>query len=227
MSRTQLAMRILCGLSEISLSNIRSGKNLSSGDYEKILRAGELLTKLNMIVDDNSDLSIVELHSRAHRMIIQYKVKLIIVDYIQIMKMPFGENQNIRTSKISRALKTLALKLNVPIIALSQLSREVERRTPPVPQLLNLRDSGAIEQDADNVWLMYRPQYYRDRGMLSDDVPQILNDQTTELHIAKQRNAPAPQIVKLTFRPERVCFNSYAHQQHSNQKGQDMIPNTS
>ena len=152
-------------------------------------------------IDDTPGLSILEMRTKARRLAHEGEIGLIIVDYLQLMQATNNHNGNRvqEVSEISRGLKLIARELNVPLIALSQLSRSVESRTPPIPQLADLRESGSIEQDAVIVSFIYRPGYYE------PDNPEAQN--ITDLIIAKHRNGPVGKI-QLYFHPERLRFMS-------------------
>ncbi len=152
-------------------------------------------------IDDTPGLSVLEMRTKARRIAHENQLGLIIVDYLQLMQANGNHNGNRvqEVSEISRGLKLIARELNVPLIALSQLSRSVESRTPPIPQLADLRESGSIEQDADIVSFIYRPGYYE------PDNPEVQN--ITDLIIAKHRNGPVGKV-QLYFHPERLRFMS-------------------
>jgi len=154
-----------------------------------------------IFIDDTPGLSVLEMRTKARRAAHDQPLGLIIVDYLQLMQASGSHNGNRvqEVSEISRGLKLIARELNVPLIALSQLSRSVENRTPPIPQLADLRESGSIEQDADIVSFIYRPGYYE------PDNPEVQN--ITDLIIAKHRNGPVGKV-QLYFHPERLRFMS-------------------
>ena len=154
-----------------------------------------------IFIDDTPGLSVLEMRTKARRAAHDQPLGLIIVDYLQLMQAARNHNGNRvqEVSEISRGLKLIARELNVPLIALSQLSRTVETRTPPIPMLSDLRESGSIEQDADIVSFIYRPGYYE------PDNPEVQN--ITDLIIAKHRNGPVGKV-QLYFHPERLRFMS-------------------
>lgn len=200
MSKEQLIDRMLSDASGVSSWNIRTG-NLSDDDFAKISEAMGEMAEAPIFIDDTPGLSVLEMHTKARRAAHDQPLGLIIVDYLQLMQSSGNHNGNRvqEVSEISRGLKLIARELNVPLIALSQLSRSVESRTPPIPQLSDLRESGSIEQDADIVTFIYRPGYYE------PDNPEVAN--ITDLIIAKHRNGPVGKV-QLYFHPERLRFMS-------------------
>jgi replicative DNA helicase len=200
MSKEQLVDRMLADASGVDSWNIRTG-NLSDEDFSKLSEAMGEMAEAPIFIDDTPGLSVLEMRTKARRAAHDQPLGLIIVDYLQLMQANSNHNGNRvqEVSEISRGLKLIARELNVPLIALSQLSRSVESRTPPIPQLADLRESGSIEQDADIVSFIYRPGYYE------PDNPEVEN--TTELIIAKHRNGPVGKV-GLYFHPERLRFMS-------------------
>lgn len=200
MSKEQLVDRMLADASGVDAWNIRTG-NLSDEDFSKLSEAMGEMAEAPIYIDDTPGVSVLELRTKARRAAHEAPLGLIIVDYLQLMQATgnHGGNRVQEVSEISRGLKLIARELNVPLIALSQLSRSVESRTPPIPQLADLRESGSIEQDADIVSFIYRPGYYE------PDNPEFEN--ITELIIAKHRNGPVGKI-GLYFHPERLRFMS-------------------
>ena len=161
MSKEQLTDRMLADASGVDSWNIRTG-NLSDDDWAKLSEAMGEMAEAPIFIDDTPGLSVLEMRTKARRAMHDQQLGLVIVDYLQLMQANGNHNGNRvqEVSEISRGLKLIARELNVPVIALSQLSRSVESRTPPVPQLADLRESGSIEQDADIVCFIYRPGYY-------------------------------------------------------------------
>ncbi|MGB3023457.1 MAG: replicative DNA helicase [Candidatus Saccharimonadales bacterium] len=208
MSKEQLVDRMLADASGVDAWNIRTG-NLSDDDFEKLSTAMGEMAEAPIYIDDTPGLTILEMRTKARRQAHSHPLGLIIVDYLQLMqgRNKGGEFNRVQeVSEISRGLKLIARELNVPVIALSQLSRSVESRNPPIPQLADLRESGSIEQDADIVQFIYRPGYY------NPDDPELTN--ITELHIAKHRNGPTGKI-DLYFHPERLRFMSLDKQREN------------
>lgn len=200
MSKEQLIDRMLADASGVDSWNIRTG-NLSDDDFAKLSEAMGEMSEAPIFIDDTPGLSVLEMRTKARRAAHENPLGLIVVDYLQLMQATGNHNGNRvqEVSEISRGLKLIARELNVPLIALSQLSRSVESRTPPIPQLADLRESGSIEQDADLVTFIYRPGYYE------PDNPDVQN--ITDLIIAKHRNGPVGKV-QLYFHPERLRFMS-------------------
>ena len=200
MSKEQLVDRMLADASGVDAWNIRTG-NLSDEDFTKLSEAMGEMAEAPIYIDDTPGLTVLEMRTKARRINHEQPLGLIIVDYLQLMQ-GSGRSDGNRVqevSEISRGLKLIARELNVPLIALSQLSRTVETRSPQIPQLSDLRESGSIEQDADIVTFIYRPGYYE------PDNPEFEN--ITDLIIAKHRNGPTGKV-QLFFHPERLRFMS-------------------
>jgi replicative DNA helicase len=187
MASTQLGMRLLCSEARVDSNLVRRG-NLPKSQYKNLSLAVGPLSNADIYLDDTPALSILELRAKARRLKNKVDVDMIIVDYLQLMQGPRGvESRQQEIATISRSMKALAKELNIPIVALSQLSRAVEQRTGQHkrPQLSDLRESGAIEQDADVVIFLYRPWLYtRD-----DD-----DEGKAEIIVSKQRNGPTGTI---------------------------------
>lgn len=200
MSKEQLVDRMLADAANVDSWNIRTGK-LSDDDFMRLSEASGELAEAPIYIDDTPGLTVLEMRTKARRKHHESPLGLIVVDYLQLMQAAgsHGGNRVQEVSEISRGLKLIARELNVPLIALSQLSRTVETRTPPIPQLSDLRESGSIEQDADIVTFIYRPGYYE------PDNPEVKNH--TELIISKHRNGPTGKV-RLYFHPERLRFMS-------------------
>lgn len=200
MSKEQLVDRMLADASGVDAWNIRTG-NLSDEDFSKLSEAMGELAEAPIFIDDTPGLSVLEMRTKARRVSHEHPLGLIIVDYLQLMTASGRTDGNRvqEVSEISRGLKLIARELNVPLIALSQLSRAVENRPDKKPQLADLRESGSIEQDADIVAFIHRPGYYE------PDNPELEN--ITELIIAKHRNGPVGKV-DLFFHPERLRFMS-------------------
>ena len=218
MSADQLAGRILSDFSDIDSDKIRKGE-IDQADFEKIYTASETLNDLPLYIDDTGGLSIAQLSARARRLKRQHGLGLIVVDYLQLLsgskRVSDGRVQEV--TEITVGLKALAKELAVPIIALSQLSRQVEAREDKRPQLADLRESGSIEQDADVVMFVFREEYYKFREEPREGTPehhewQALMEEitgTAELIVGKQRHGPIG-TVKLAFRAERTRFSDLA-----------------
>ena len=189
MSKEQVTQRILCSQAHLDLRKARGGF-LSGTDWASIVASAGKISEAPIYIDDQPAISILELRAKARRMKTQYDIKLIVLDYLQLMQGPArSENRQQEISDISRSLKALARELNIPLRAISQLNRAVEQRTDRRPQLSDLRDSGAIEQDADLVLFLFREEVYN----RTED-----NKGIAEIIIAKQRNGPIGNL-KLTF----------------------------
>jgi replicative DNA helicase len=182
----------------VNLWKIRTG-NLTESDFEKIGDAMGLLSEAPIYIDDAAGANIMELRTKARRLQAEHGVGLIVVDYLQLMVGRSLENRVQEVSEISRALKILARELNVPVLALSQLSRGVENRPDKVPQLADLRESGSIEQDADVVMFIYREDMYKGK---ESSRPNI-----AEIHIKKHRNGPTGEV-DMFFDQERASFRN-------------------
>ncbi len=200
MSKEQLVDRMLADAAGVDAWNIRTGK-LSDDDFEKISQAMGEMAEAPIYIDDTPGLSVLELRTKARRAMHEHPLGLIIIDYLQLMQGSGRggfDNRVQEVSEISRGLKLIARELNVPVVALSQLSRSVESRNPPIPQLSDLRESGSIEQDADIVAFIYREAYYN---------PETERQNITDLIISKHRNGPTGKV-ELYFHPERLKFLS-------------------
>lgn len=201
MSKEHLVQRLLCSHARINAHNVRTGM-LSTKDWPRLTKAAGKLSEAPIFIDDSPTVSVLELRAKARRLKMQHDVGLIILDYLQLMdENSRSENRQQEISKISRSLKALARELNVPVVAVSQLSRAPERRESFRPRLSDLRESGSIEQDADVVLMLFREDYYN---------PTEENSGIAEVIIAKQRNGPTGSI-KLAFIKEYTRFESLAH----------------
>ncbi|MEX2283502.1 MAG: replicative DNA helicase [Gemmatimonadota bacterium] len=208
MSKEQLVQRMLCSEALVDLGRLLRGR-LSDDDYVRLAQAAGHLNTAPIWIDDSGSLSVLEMRAKARRLKAeQPELGLIIVDYIQLMQASaqMAENRQQEVSAISRGLKSLSKELGVPILALSQLSRAPEQRADHRPQLSDLRESGSLEQDADLVMFLYRPEYYvppaeaQEKGLQGK----------AELIIGKQRNGPTG-TVELFFRKECTRFESFTH----------------
>ncbi len=200
MSKDQLVDRMLAAESGVDAWNIRTG-NLTDEDFEKLGSAMGELSEAPIYIDDTPGITVLEMRTKARREAQKHPLGLIVIDYLQLMSGSRGGNDFNRVqevSEISRGLKLIARELNVPVIALSQLSRSVESRSPQIPQLSDLRESGSIEQDADIVAFLYREDYYN---------PETDRQHITDLILAKHRNGPTGRI-ELYFHPEKLKFIS-------------------
>ncbi|MBW2328801.1 MAG: replicative DNA helicase [Deltaproteobacteria bacterium] len=205
MSMEQLALRMLCSVGRIDSQHIRTGR-LHDNDWPKLTRATGMLTDAPIYIDDSAGITVLEMRAKARRLKSEHDLGLVVVDYLQLMQGKSGiENRVQEISDISRSLKAMAKELEVPVIALSQLNRLLESRTDKRPQLSDLRESGAIEQDADVIVFIYRDEVYNK----ADDNP---NRGIAEVIVGKQRNGPIGTI-KLTFLAEYTTFESYTNLQ--------------
>ena len=196
MSKEQLVNRLFSLESRVDAQLLRSG-NLSDADWEKLIEGAGIIGKSHLIIDDTPGISISELRSKCRKYKLEHDLKLVIIDYLQLMTgSGRSDSRQQEISDISRSLKQVARELNVPVIALSQLSRQVEQRPDHKPMLSDLRESGAIEQDADVVMFIYRDDYYNKD---SD------NKGIAEIIIAKQRNGPIG-TVNLVWLPQYTKF---------------------
>ncbi|HPD99157.1 replicative DNA helicase [Candidatus Saccharibacteria bacterium] len=208
MSKEQIVDRMLSMESGVDAWNIRTG-NLSDTDFEKIGQAMGTLSEAPIYIDDTPGITVSDMRTKARREQHQRQLGAIMVDYLQLMSggSRFGSDANRvqEISEISRGLKAIARELNVPVVALSQLSRSVESRSPQIPQLADLRESGSIEQDADVVAFIYREDYYN---------PDTDRKNLTDIFIKKHRNGPTGQV-ELYFDRERQRFKSLDKRQAS------------
>ncbi len=222
MSSEQLATRLLGELAEISSENIRTG-NLTKPDFNKLMVSSEGLKKLNLYIDDTPALSISSIRTRARRVKRKFGLDLLILDYLQLVNGDSKSNDNRvqEISDITRGLKAIAKELEIPVIALSQLSRKVEDREEKRPQLSDLRESGAIEQDADLVVFLYREEYYlaRTEPPEGTDKHEVWTSKMEKVHniaeaiIAKHRHGPISKV-KLHFNPSWTKFSDLADNNH-------------
>jgi replicative DNA helicase len=190
MSKKQLAMRMLCSEAMVDSNKIRKGF-ISKEDWPSLTTAAGNLSAAPIYIDDSSSISVLEMRAKARRLKKEHGLGLVIVDYLQLMRGRGNfERREQEISDISRSLKALAKELELPVIALSQLNRGVELRRPPIPNLADLRESGAIEQDADVIVFLYRDEFYnRDKSEKRG---------LAEIIVAKQRNGPTG-VVELAF----------------------------
>jgi replicative DNA helicase len=202
MAKEQMGQRMLCALAKVNATKVRTGF-LAMSDWDKLVDAANKLSESPIYIDDTASISTLELRAKARRLKSKHDIQLIIVDYLQLMRTSTrSENRQQEISEISRSMKALARELSVPVIAISQLSRAVERRDDHRPQLSDLRESGAIEQDADVVILLMREEYYN---------PTEENKGIAEVIVAKQRNGPTGDI-KLAFLSEYTKFSNLSRE---------------
>lgn len=196
MSKGQIAERLMSTLSGVNSQNMKTG-NLSDEEMQSLITAVSEISELKLHIDDTAGISLMEMRSKLRRLAHETGLDLVVIDYIQLMQGMRAENRQQEISMISRSLKALAREMDVPILALSQLSRGVELRADKKPQLSDLRESGSLEQDADIVMFLYRDEYYN-----RDDEN---NKNIAELIIAKNRNGPTTAI-NLQFQKEIMRF---------------------
>ena len=208
MTSESLVLRMLCSRSRVNLRNVREGF-LAERDFPKLTGAAGKLAASPLFIDDSSGLSILQLRAKARRMHQQYQIKLFVIDYLQLLHSTArrAENRQQEIADISSGIKALAKELNVPIIVLSQLNRELEREKNRKPRMSDLRESGAIEQDADLVGLLYRPNAEDEDGAAGSSTSEDATP--VNLLIAKQRNGPTGDV-NLTFLRSYTRFESAA-----------------
>ena len=206
MSKQQLVQRMLCSEGGIDSQKLRKGE-LDKTDWSKLVNVANKVAEAPLYIDDTAGITVMELRSKARRLKAEKGLDLIIIDYLQLMQGRTGkgatDNRQQEISEISRSLKAVARELNVPVIALSQLSRSVESRQIKRPMLSDLRESGSLEQDADIVMFLYREDYYD---------PETVNKNITEVIVAKHRNGPV-DTVKMFFKKEFTRFNDLSKMQ--------------
>ena len=201
-----LTMRMISSLGRINQQNLRTG-DLTDDDWPRITSAVSILSDKKVFIDDSAALSVSEVRARARRLKREHGLGLIVIDYLQLMQGSGSENRATEISEISRGLKALAKELSVPVIALSQLNRSLEQRPDKRPVMSDLRESGAIEQDADLIVFIYRDEVY------NDDSPQ---KGTAEIIIGKQRNGPIGKT-RVTFLGKYTKFENYIPEMYSSE----------
>jgi len=214
MSKEALVQRLLTSEARLDAQNLRKGR-LRDDDFTRLARAAGILSSAPIYIDDSPGMTILEMRSKARRLKADNDLGLVIVDYLQLMNGPHAENRQQEVSQISRSLKALAKELGVPVVALSQLSRAPEQRSGTDkgrPQLSDLRESGAIEQDADLIMFIFREEVYaeREEGRLKD--PAL--EGKAEIIIGKQRNGPIGNV-NLFFHKQYTRFENYSARQSS------------
>lgn len=215
MAKEQLVDRMICAEANVNLWNLRNGRLSSEGAQDDFVRIGHAIGALSeapIFIDDTASLNIMEIRTKARRLQMDQGLGMVVIDYLQLMEGRAGgggggngsDNRTQEISQITRGLKSIARELNVPVIALSQLSRQVELSKPAIPKLAHLRESGSIEQDADVVMFIYRKA--ADKNYRTEDL-SIEERHTAEIHIAKHRNGPTG-VVKLFFDEARASFKN-------------------
>ncbi|MCX6140112.1 MAG: replicative DNA helicase, partial [Candidatus Kapabacteria bacterium] len=201
MSAQQLVLRLISADAKVGLQALRSGR-LSSTEMHEIVTRVDSLMNANIFIDDSAALTPVELRAKCRRMKVEHKIDLVIVDYLQLMHAPKAESREREISMISHTLKAVAKELEIPIVALSQLNRTLEARADKRPMLSDLRESGSIEQDADVVMFIHRPEYYKitafEDGRSTENVAEII--------VGKQRNGPTGDV-RLYYQKELAAFH--------------------
>jgi len=197
MSKEQLVQRLLCSVSKVDASRLRTG-HLGDSDWPKLTSGAGLLTEAPIYIDDTPAISVLELRAKARRLKAERNLGMIVVDYLQLMTGHNSESRQQEISEISRSLKALAKELSVPVIALSQLNRSLENRTDKRPIMADLRESGAIEQDADVIMFVYREAVYCEACKSKEKTCDKGHERNAEIVIGKQRNGPIG-TVNLTF----------------------------
>lgn len=199
MSKDQLGDRLLCAEANVDLWKMRTGKLQNDEDFGRIGRAMGELAEAPLFIDDSASSNIMEIRTKARRLQMEHGIELLVIDYLQLMEGRASTDNRVQEiAEISRGLKSIARELNIPILALSQLSRAVEQLSPPIPKLSHLRESGSIEQDADVVMFIYREEYYR-RDTERKNIADVI--------IAKHRNGPTGQV-ELFFDVEKASFKN-------------------
>ncbi len=207
MSEQQLVIRLLSSEAKVNAHLLRTGR-LSDEQWAKLSRTAGRLSDSKLFIDDSASLSILELRAKARRLKAEHNLGMVIVDYLQLVQGPKNaESREREISTISRSLKALAKELNIPVVALSQLNRAVESRTNRRPMLADLRESGAIEQDADVVLFVHRPETYDQKKVVDQEGNEFPSEGIAEIVIGKQRNGPTG-VVLLTFVKEYAGFEA-------------------
>jgi replicative DNA helicase len=228
MSKEQLTVRMITSEAKVNAHRLRTGY-LREGDWARIGEAVSRLAELRVYVDDSSDVTPVQMRAKCRRLAAEENLGLVVVDYLQLIRgNGRDENRNQEITTIARQLKAMAKELNVPVVALSQLSRAVERREDKRPMLSDLRESGSIEAEADIVAFLYREDYYKRKEEASTgggaqtgserSMPGEARTETTEVIIAKHRNGPVG-TVKLMFLPEYARFEDMAEHEEAPYEG--------
>lgn len=203
MSKEQLADRFICAEASVDLWKMRTGRLSGDGfphdDFSKINHAMAVLAEAPIFIDDSATNNVLEIRTLARRLHAEHKIGFLVLDYLQLMEGSRAEEGRVQeVTEISRALKGLARELNIPVLAISQLSRAVEGRSPPIPKLSDLRESGSLEQDADVVLFLY-PRGRQEKGVENPNIVDVI--------IAKHRNGPIG-VVSLFFRAEHASFTA-------------------
>ena len=212
MPSEQLIQRMIGTISTVESTKIRNGKGLTEEDWKKITKAGDALKKAKLFIDDTPGLKVIELQSKLRKLCRENNVSLVVIDYLQLLStgLHFGDSRQQEVSTISRQLKALARELEVPIVCLSQLSRSVEKREDKRPIMSDLRDSGAIEQDADIIMFLYREEYYNAHENWNED-NNFNETEKAQLILSKHRNGPTGSV-DLLFVKKHGSFANFGFQ---------------
>ncbi|MCL4400265.1 replicative DNA helicase [Patescibacteria group bacterium] len=203
MSKEQIIDRVIAGQAQIPLWRLRTGKLGDDMEFSSVQEALNELSNAKIFIDDTPSPTVLQMRSMARRLQLEHGIDMIIVDYLQLIQPRTGSDSMVQqVTEISRGLKSLARELNVPVVAVSQLSREVDKRDVKIPRLSDLRESGSLEQDADVVLFIYRKD--KERSPMEES---IMDDNTAEIIIAKHRNGPTGSV-KLAFDKEKVSFKN-------------------
>lgn len=199
----QMAMNLLCGTARVESQGLR-GNTLGSRDWERLTAAAGMLSEASIFIDDSANLNTMTIRAKARRLKAQHDIDLIVIDYLQLLELGSGrtESRQQEISAISRSLKAMARELSIPVLTISQLSRAVEQREDHRPRMSDLRESGAIEQDADMILLIYRDEYYHPEKEESKGKAEVI--------VAKNRNGPVGKV-DLAFIGEYMRFENLAH----------------
>jgi replicative DNA helicase len=225
MSKNAIAQRMLSARSGVSSQALRGGHKIPDDQIRRLMQAAEDLKAAPIYVDDTPNMSVLQLRARARRLVAQHGVKVIMIDYLQLMTAPQAarESRQVEVSTISRGIKALARELNVPVVCLSQLNRASEQREGNRPRMADLRESGSIEQDADVIALLHREDYYhvQDQDWALENPDKV---GTAELIIAKQRNGPTG-VVRLKWASATTRFENFDPHAHApGGSGYDQFP---
>lgn len=205
MSRQQLAQRLLCSRSGVDSHRVRRNM-IREEEFHSLVMAVSELAESRLFIDDTPGITLLALRAKARRLVVQHDVRVIFIDYLQLMSSPGAESRQQEVSELSRGIKALARELNIPVVCLSQLNRSPENREGHRPRMSDLRESGSIEQDADVIMLLHREEYYHDEEWKRENPDKV---GVAEVIVAKQRNGPVG-TVELQFNPSLAKFNNLA-----------------
>lgn len=209
MPKDQLITRMISCQGNFDAHKLRNKFKLTHDDWRRISNTAEKLKQKTIIIDDSPGLRILELQTKVRKLVREYDIKLVVIDYLQLLtSSSSSESRQQEVSNISRSLKILSRELNIPIICLSQLSRLVERREEKRPLMSDLRESGAIEQDADLIMFLYRDDYYKEKNTELEDAKETQDNHIAEIIISKHRNGPTGKVFTV-FIPKWGKFENY------------------